>query len=182
MKKSIVLLALLFITMFSFAQTSNEVKEIKKKGGSIVNVETGEKLSKYNLKSILDEEAYDNYAKGRKQRIASYTFWGYSATCAVTSTLLFVEANSLANDCIDNHNHTHEFESGAFCNNGNLAFWLIGGMMATGAVIYAIPATVLTITSNKNINEAVDSFNQKTSDVTLNFGATNNGIGFTLKF
>lgn len=46
MKKSIVLLTLLFITMFSFAQTSNEVKEIKKKGGSIVNVETGEKLSK----------------------------------------------------------------------------------------------------------------------------------------
>ena len=60
MKKSITLLTLLFITMFSFAQTSNENITIKKRNGGIVNVETNEKLSKLELKSMLDEESYDS--------------------------------------------------------------------------------------------------------------------------
>lgn len=169
--------------MFSFAQTSNEVKEIKKTGGSIVNIETGEKLSKYNLKSILDEEAYDNYAKGRKQRIASYTFWGVSTVCAASSITSFTIANTIKNNCINNHDHSEQ-DGTWMCDDapGLFTCWAIGGLFAAGTVIYAIPATVLTITSNKNINEAVDSFNQKTSEVTLNFGATNNGIGFTLNF
>ena len=51
MKKSITLLTLLFIAMFSFAQTSNENITIKKRNSRIINVETNEKLSKLELKS-----------------------------------------------------------------------------------------------------------------------------------
>ena len=51
MKKSITLLTLLFIAMFSFAQTSNENITIKKRNGRIINVETNEKLSKFPLEN-----------------------------------------------------------------------------------------------------------------------------------
>ena len=152
MKKSITLLALMLIAMLSFAQTSNEPIKIKKKHGKIVNVDTQEKLSKEDLKSILDEESYDYYIKGRKQRNISNHFWANSAACAACSAIFFTQANVLANDCINNHNHSDEWEGGAFCNNGNLAFWLIGGFFAAGAVIDAIPATILTISSNSKIN------------------------------
>ena len=182
MKKSITLLALMLIAMLSFAQTSNEPIKIKKKHGKIVNVDTQEKLSKEDLKSILDEESYDYYIKGRKQRNISNHFWANSAACAACSAIFFTQANVLANDCINNHNHADEWEGGAFCDNGNLAYWLIGGFMAVGTVMYAIPATILTISSHRKLNAAVEGYNQKSSDVTLNLGATSNGFGLTLNF
>ena len=182
MKKSISLLTLLFIAMLSFAQTPSETIKIKKKHGKIINVDTQEKLSKDDLKLLLDEESYDYYIRGRKQRNISNHFWANSAACAASSAIFFTQANVLANDCINNHNHSDEWDSGAFCNNGNLAFWLIGGFFAAGAVIDAIPAAVLTISSSCNINKAIDGYNKNTTDVTLSFGATNNGIGLTLKF
>ena len=182
MKKSITLLTLLFITMFSFAQTSNENITIKKRNGRIVNVETNEKLSKLELKSMLDEESYDSYIKGRNRYIASIPFWVGTAVEGAGSIASFAIANSLKNDCINNHNHADEWEGGAFCDNGNLAFWLIGGFMAVGTVMYAIPATILTISSHRNLNAAVEGYNQKSSDVTLNLGATSNGFGLTLNF
>ena len=161
MKKSITLLTLLFITMFSFAQTSNENITIKKRNGSI---------------------SYDSYIKGRNRYIASIPFWVGTAVEGAGSIASFAIANSLKNDCINNHNHADEWEGGAFCDNGNLAFWLIGGFMAVGTVMYAIPATILTISSHRKLNAAVEGYNQKSSDVTLNFGATNNGFGLTLNF
>ena len=183
MKKSISLLTLLFIAMLSFAQTPSETIKIKKKHGKIINVDTQEKLSKDDLKLLLDEESYDYYIRGRKQRNISNHFWANSAACAASSIALFTVANIIQNDCVNNH--VHNYEGGdIFCDNGAavITFWLMGGVMAVGTIIDAIPATVLTICSNKNINNAVDGYNQKTSDVTLGLGATNNGIGLTLKF
>lgn len=182
MKKSITLLTLLFIAMLSFAQTPSETIKIKKKHGKIINVDTNEKLSAAELKQILDEESYGTYIKGRNQRIVSYPFWASSAACAASSIALFTFADIIQNDCINNHMHGYDEE--LYCDNaaGTIAFWLMGGMMAAGAIIYAIPATVLTICSNNNINNTVDGYNKNTTDVTLGFGATNNGIGLTLKF
>jgi hypothetical protein len=48
--------------------------------------------------------------------------------------------------------------------------------------MYAIPSTILTISSHRKLNAVVDGYNQRSSDMTLNFGATNNGIGLTLNF
>ena len=183
MKKSISLLTLLFIAMLSFAQTPSETIKIKKKQGKIINVDTNEKLSAAELKQILDEESYGTYIKGRNQRIVSYPFWASSAACAASSIALFTVANIIQNDCVNNH--VHNYEGGdIFCDNGAavITFWLMGGLMAVGTIIDAIPAIVLTICSNTNINNAVDGYNKNTTDVTLGFGATNNGIGLTLKF
>ena len=85
--------------MFSFAQTSNENITIKKRNGSIVNVETNEKLSKLELKSMLDEESYDSYIKGRNRYIASIPFWVGTAVEGAGSITSFAIANSLKNDC-----------------------------------------------------------------------------------
>ena len=182
MKKSITLLTLLFIAMLSFAQTPSETIKIKKKHGKIINVDTNEKLSAAELKQILDEESYGTYIKGRNQRIVSYPFWASSAVCAASSITLFTVGNRIQNDCINNH--VHDNNDDFYCDNtaGTIAFWLMGGVMAVGTIIDAIPAIVLTICSNNNINNAVDGYNKNTTDVTLGFGATNNGIGLTLKF
>ena len=182
MKKSISLLTLLFIAMLSFAQTPGESIKIKKKYGKIINVDTQEKLSKDDLKLLLDEESYDYYIRGRKQRNISNHLWANSAACAASSIVFFTVGNRIQNDCTNNH--VHDNNDDFYCDNttGTIAFWLMGGMMAVGTIIDAIPATVLTICSNKNINNAVDGYNQNTTDVTLGFGATNNGIGLTLKF
>ena len=82
--------------------------------------------------------------------------------------------------------HQQEKENGhdIYCENatGAMLYWVIGGFCVAGAIMYAIPATILTISSHRNLNAAVDGYNQRSSDVTLNFGATNNGIGLTLNF
>ena len=168
--------------MLSFAQTPSETIKIKKKHGKIINVDTNEKLSAAELKQILDEESYGTYIKGRNQRIVSYPFWASSAACAASSITLFTFADIIQNDCINNH--VHDNNDDFYCDNtaGTIAFWLMGGVMAVGTIIDAIPAIVLTICSNTNINNAVDGYNKNTTDVTLGFGATNNGIGLTLKF
>ena len=168
--------------MLSFAQTPSETIKIKKKHGKIINVDTNEKLSAAELKQILDEESYGTYIKGRNQRIVSYPFWASSAVCAASSITLFTVGNRIQNDCINNH--VHDNNDDFYCDNtaGTIAFWLMGGVMAVGTIIDAIPAIVLTICSNNNINNAVDGYNKNTTDVTLGFGATNNGIGLTLKF
>ena len=186
MKKSITLLTLLFITMFSFAQTSNENITIKKRNGRIINAVTNERLSKIELKSMLDEESYDSYIRGRNRYIASIPFWAATAVEGAGSITSFAIANSLKNDCINNHDHQQEKENGhdIYCENatGAMLYWVIGGFFAAGAVMYAIPSTILTISSHRKLNAVVDGYNQRSSDVTLNFGATNNGIGLTLNF
>jgi len=182
MKKSVILLTLLFITMLSFAQTSNETIQLKKHRGNIVNAATNEVIPNSELKKMLDEDSYYDYIRGKRQRIGSIPLWGSTAACAAVSASCFIISHNLIDDCNANHNHNHEFEEGAFCNNGALAYWLIGGFFAAGTVIYAVPSTILTISSCRNINNAVDSYNKKTTDMTLGFGATNNGIGLTLKF
>ena len=186
MKKSITLLTLLFIAMFSFAQTSNENITIKKRNGRIINVETNEKLSKLELKSMLDEESYDSYIRGRNRYIASIPFWAATAVEGAFSITYFSMGNRLKNDCINNHDHQQEKENGhdVYCENGTgaMLYWVIGGFFAAGAVMYAIPSTILTISSHRKLNAAVDGHNHKSSDLTLNFGATNNGLGVTLKF
>lgn len=182
MKKSVILLTLLFITMLSFAQTSNETTQLKKRRGNIVNAATNEVIPNSELKKMLDEDSYYDYIRGNRQRIGSIPLWGCTAACAVVSASCYIVTNNLVDDCYANHHHDHEFEQGAFCDNGAMAYWLIGGLFAAGTVIYAVPSTILTISSCKNINNAVDSYNKKSTDMTLGFGATNNGIGLTLKF
>ena len=186
MKKSITLLTLLFIAMFSFAQTSNENITIKKRNGRIINVETNEKLSKLELKSMLDEESYDSYIKGRNRYIASIPLWAATAIEGAFSITYIAMGYDLKYDCINNHDHQQEKENGhdVYCENatGAMLYWVIGGFFAAGAVMYAIPSTILTISSHRKLNAVVDGYNQRSSDVTLNFGATNNGIGLTLNF
>ena len=182
MKKSITLLTLLFITMFSFAQTSNENITIKKRNGRIVNVETNEKLSKLELKSMLDEESYDSYIKGRNRYVASIPFWAATAIEGAGSIASFAIANSLKNDCINNHDHQNGNDEYCGVGKRTMFYWAMGGFCVAGAIMYAIPATILTISSHQNINAAVEGYNQKSSDVTLNLGATSNGFGLTLNF
>lgn len=183
MKRFFILFAALFISMLSFAQNLDDVKQIKKQGGMIVNIETNEELSDNELKQIFDEDLYSTYIRGKNQRIVSIRFWASTAACAVSSITSWVVAGLLAKDCYNNHNHSSDFESGSFCSgNAVLAWQLIGGSFAFATVVLAVPSTILTISSCKSINKAVDNYNSKSSDLTLNFGATNNGIGFTLKF
>ena len=186
MKKSITLLTLLFIAMFSFAQTSNENITIKKRNGRIINVETNEKLSKLELKSMLDEESYDSYIRGRNRYIASIPFWAATAIEGAFSITYIAMGYDLKYDCINNHDHQQEKENGhdVYCENWNGAvlYWAIGGFFAAGALMYAIPSTILTISSHRNLNAAVEGYNHKSSDVTLNLGATSNGFWLTLNF
>ena len=65
---------------------------------------------------------------------------------------------------------------------GFTIFYVGGILLSLETMVFAIPSTILTICSNRNLNEVVENYNPKTSDITLNFGATNNGIGLTLKF
>ena len=50
------------------------------------------------------------------------------------------------------------------------------------SLIPAIPATILTIQSHRNLDNIVDSYNANSNDASLNFGATSNGVGLVLKF
>ena len=182
MKKSITLLTLLFIAMFSFGQNSNENITIKKRNGRIINVETNEKLSKLELKSMLDEESYDSYIRGRNRYIASIPFWAATAIEGALSITYIAMGCDLKHDCINNHDHQNGNDEYCGVGKRTMFYWAMGGFCVAGAIMYAIPATILTISSHQNINAAVEGYNQKSSDVTLNFGATNNGIGLTLNF
>ena len=77
------------------------------------------------------------------------------------------------------NNNSEEFSNGL----AYAIFYAGGIVLSLSTVTFAIPSTILTICSNNNLNEVVENYNPKTSsDITLNFGATENGIGLMVKF
>ena len=65
-------------------------------------------------------------------------------------------------------------------------FYLVGlvvfGVYALVCPPPVIPAAILTIQSHRNLDNIVEAYNANANDVSLNFGATSNGIRLVLKF
>lgn len=177
MKKILFIIGFLFVSLAASSQSlSNDVNTIEKRYGKIVNTETNKKIHKNDLKLMLDEESYSTYIRGRGQHIASIPLWCFTGSSAALATTSFVMANKMKNATANNN--SEEFSNGL----GFAIFYAGGILLSLEAVVFAIPSTILTICSNRNLNEVVENYNPNTSDITLNFGATNNGIGLTLNF
>ena len=176
MKKLLFIIGFLFVSLAASSQTlSNNVNTIEKRYGKILNTETNKKIHKNDLKLLLDEESYRTYIRGRGQHIASIPLWYFTGSSAALASASFIMAYKI--------NQTIAEEGSNFSNSLGFAIYYAGGIvLSLSAVTFAIPSTILTICSNKNLNEVVENYNPKTSDITLNFGATNNGIGLTLNF
>ena len=166
MKKLLLIICLLSITFNASSQIkiASNVNTIGKRCGKIINKETGKRISSEDLMFYLDEETYSAYNKGRILHIVSIPFWCETAALAALATTNFIMAN----------NSTNGNAFAFFCAMG--FFWSLGTVMS------AIPATTLTICSNAYLKKAVHNYNSRSPEISLNFGATNNGIGFMLKF
>lgn len=177
MKKLLFIIGFIFVSLAVSSQSlSNDVNTIEKRYGKIVNTKTNKKIHKNNLKLLLDEESYRTYIRGRGQHIASISLWCYTGSCAALATTSFIMAHKTMNLPANN-----EYEESSK-SMGFTIFYAGGILLSLETMVFAIPSTILTICSNRNLNEVVENYNPKTSDITLNFGATNNGIGLTLKF
>lgn len=176
MKKLLFIIGFLFVSLAASSQSlSNDIYTIEKRYGKIVNAETNKKIHKTELQLILDEESYDTYIKARRQHIASIPLWVLTGSGAALSATCFIAAYNINKSIVNESSDLGKGISFAFCYVGGIMF-------SISTVTFAIPSTILTICSNKNLNEVVENYNNSTSDITLNFGTTNNGIGLMLKF
>lgn len=173
MKKLSLLITLLIAGLTSFSQSlSNDIHSIEKQCGRLINVSTNEKISDETLMQILDPESFDIYKKARNMHVASIPLWCVSGVClASTATCFSIVAY-----------HQTQNDDNTSAAVGAVVYTVLGIYSAIATVATAIPPTVLTICSNKNFNSVVDDYNSKNNNLSLNFGATNNGIGLVLKF
>ena len=161
---------LLFVGLIANSQDlSNNINSIEKRCGRLIDTQTNKKISKETLQLLLDEETFDTYKRARCQHIASIPLWTLSGISAGTSAYFFI----MSNQC---------YNSNSDSALGFVVFTILGSAMAIGAVTYAIPAALLTIYSNNNLNEVAKDYNRKHNNLNLSFGATNNGIGLVLEF
>ena len=181
MKRILTLLFLLTVSLSAMSQNlSNDAMILERYHGNLRYYGTDEKLDKVALQQILDEEQFAIYEKSRKQHKVSTSLWIITGVTTVTSTLFLYEG---IRDHIYYNNHPEEF--GDDVNSGVPMFPIFYMFSAIGygiSLIPAIPATILTIQSHRNLDNVVENYNTKLTDVTLNFGATNNGLGLVLKF
>lgn len=178
MKKLLFIIGFLFVSLVASSQSlSNDINTIEKRYGKIVNTETSKKIHKKDLKLLLDEESYRTYIRGRGQHIASIPLWYFTGSSAALASASFIMAHKTKNTPANNN--SEEFSNGL----AYAIFYAGGIVLSLSTVTFAIPSTILTICSNNNLNEVVENYNPKTSsDITLNFGATDNGIGLMVKF
>lgn len=171
MKKILLAIALLSIGIILNSQNlSNDIYSIEKQGGKLINSSTDEIISDSTLEQLLEPEYLGFYSKACRQRKAAKTLWYVNGACAVSTvtcfSMMFYHYYSDATD-----GPTYAF----VC-----AVLGINSMIATTVTI--LPPLALTIISNRNLNKVVKGYNQRNNELSLNFGATNNGIGLTLKF
>lgn len=181
MKKLLILLSMLIVSLSSISQNlSNDVLNLERHRGSLRYYGTDEKLDEVGLQQILNEEQFAIYEKARKQHVASIPLWTVIGVTTAASTFLLYLA---VRGHIYYNNHPEEF--GDDVNSGVPMFPIFYMFSAIGygvSLLPAIPATVLTICSHKNLDDVVEIYNAKLSEVTLNFGTTSNGVGLVLKF
>ena len=182
MKRILTLLFLLTVSLSAMSQNlSNDAMILERYHGNLRYYRTDEKLDKVALQQILDEEQFAIYEKSRKQHKVSTSLWIITGVTTVTSTLFLYEG---IRDHIYYNNHPEEF-GGQGRPGGTPMFPIFYMFSAIGygiSLIPAIPAMILTIQSHRNLDNVVENYNTKLTDVTLNFGATNNGLGLVLKF
>lgn len=135
-------------------------------------------LDQEELRQLLDEESYAIYEKARKQHIASIPFWVVTGVTTTVSTLFLYGG---IRGHIYYNNHPEKFG----VHGGTPVFGVFYVISAIGygiSLVPGIPATILTIQSHRNLGNIVESYNANSNDVSLNFGATSNGVGLVLKF
>lgn len=182
MKKLLTLLSLLIVSLSSMSQNlSNDVLNLERHRGSLRYYGTDEKLDEVSLQQILDEEQFAIYEKARKQHVASIPLWTVTGVTTATSTFLLYLG---VHGHIYYNNHPEEF-GGQGRPGGTPMFPIFYMFSAIGygvSLLLAIPAAVLTVRSHENLDNLVENYNGKSTYLTLNFGATNNGVGLVLKF
>ena len=181
MKKSLIMFFLLIISLSSISQSlSNDVLNLERHHGNLRYSGTDDKLDKVALEQILNEEQFSIYEKAKKQHVASIPLWAVTGVTATVSTFCLYTG---IRGHIYYNNHPEEF--GNDVNSGVPMFPIIYMFSAIGygiSLVPGIPATILTIQSHRNLDNIVESYNANANDVSLNFGATSNGIGLVLKF
>ena len=182
MKKILTLLFLLTVSLSSISQNlSNDVLNLERHRGSLRYYGTDEKLDEVSLQQILDEEQFAIYEKARKQHVASIPLWTVTGVTTAASTFLLYLG---VHGHIYYNNHPEEF-GGQGRPGGTPMYGVFYMFSAIGygiSLIPAIPATILTIQSHRNLDNIVDSYNANSNDASLNIGATSNGVGLVLKF
>ena len=177
MKRLLFIICLLFVANTASSQIEiTNVNTIDKRCGKIINKETGERIYSEDLMLLLDEEAYKAYSKGRTLHIVSIPFWCETASSAALAATSFIMAHKMKNTVANNN-------SEEFSNGLGFAIYYAGGIiLSLSTAVFAVPSTVLTICSNAKLKKAVNNYNNTTPEISLNFGATSNGIGLMLKF
>ena len=182
MKKILTLLFLLTVSLSSISQNlSNDVLILERCHGNIRYLGTDDKLDKVALEQILDEEQFAIYKKARKQHKISTPLWIVTGATAGVSSFLLYEG---IRGHIYYNNHPEKF-GGQGRPGGTPMFPIFYMFSAIGygiSLIPAIPATILTIQSHRNLDNIVDGYNTNSNDASLNIGATSNGVGLVLKF
>ena len=181
MKRMLILFCLLIVSLSAISQSlSNDVLNLERHHGNLRYSGTDDKLDKVALEQILNEEQLAIYEKAKKQHVASIPLWAVTGVTATVSTFCLYTG---IRDHIYYNNHPEEF--GNDVNSGVPMFPIIYMFSAIGygiSLVPGIPATILTIQSHRNLDNIVESYNANANDVSLNFGATSNGIGLVLKF
>ena len=182
MKKILTLLFLLIVSLSSISQNlSNDVLNLERRHGNLRYSKTNEKIDMTSAEQIFNEEQFAVYEKAMRQHKVSIPLWCVTGTTAGVSTFLLYEG---IRGHIYYNNHPEEF-GGQGRPGGTPMYGVFYIFSAIGygiSLIPAIPATILTIQSHRNLDNIVDSYNANSNDASLNFGATSNGVGLVLKF
>ena len=179
MKKVLLSFCLLIISLSAISQNiCNDVKMLERHYGNLRYSGVTEKLDEVALQQILNDEQFAMYEKARKQHVASIPLWCVTGVTATVSTASLAVAIS---GHIYYNNHPEKFGS---CGGTSLygVFYIFSAIGYGISLVPGIPATILTIQSHRNLDDVVESYNANSTEVTLSFGATDNGFGLVLKF
>ena len=179
MKKVFLSFCLLIISLSAISQNiSDEVKMVERHHANLRYSGVTEKLDETALQQILNDEQFAMYEKARKQYVASIPLWCVTGVTAAVSTASLAVGIS---GHIYYNNHPEKFGS---CGSTPLygVFYIFSAIGYGISLVPGIPATILTIQSHRNLDDVVESYNSNSTEVSLNFGATNNGVGLVLKF
>lgn len=180
MRRVLMLFCLLIVSLSSISQnTSNDVLNLERHHGKLRYLETNNKLDKVELQQLLDEEQFAIYEKARKQHVASIPLWTVTGVTTAASTFLLYLG---VHGHVYYNNHPELFGCGTSGVPMFPFFYMFSAMGYGVSLLPAIPAIVLTKRSHKNLDNIVENYNRNSTDVTLNFEPTNDGIGLVLKF
>lgn len=182
MKKILILLSLYIVSLSSISQNiSNDVLNLERHHCNLRYLGTDDKLDKVALEQILNEEQFSIYEKAKKQHVASIPLWAVTGVTATVSTFCLYTG---IRGHIHYNNHPEEY-GGQGRPGGTPMYGVFYMFSAIGygiSLVPGIPAAILTIQSHRNLDNIVEAYNANANDVSLNFGATSNGIRLVLKF